>query len=86
MFLVLDRAAPASKNMNFYSVIVLLLCLGLGLVTGDTEVETSPLSQGNCPDGWVDGSFVEMGEKNITYLPALCRKFILHRMSLFQPY
>ena len=47
---------------HFYSVIVFLLCFGLGLASGDTEVETSPLSRGNCQEGWVDGSFVGMGE------------------------
>ena len=51
------------QGTNFYSVFVLLLCLGLvDLVSAVTEVETSPLSRGNCEDGWVDGSFVDMGE------------------------
>merc|ERR1719507_2393721 len=44
-----------------YSMIAVVLCLGLGISSADTEVETSPLSQGNCLDGWVDGSSVEMG-------------------------
>ena len=47
---------------KFYSLIFLLLGLGLDHVTGETEVETRLLSQGNCLDGWVDGSFVDMGE------------------------
>ena len=52
--------------MNIYSLIaVFLLCLGLDLVSADTEVETSPLSRGNCQEGWVDGSFVGMGELDI---------------------
>ena len=46
------------QRTNLYSVI---LCLGLGLASGATEVETSPLSQGDCPVGWIDGSVVGMG-------------------------
>ena len=50
--------------MNIYSLnaVLLILCLGLDLVSADTEGETSPLSRGNCQEGWVDGSFVGMGE------------------------
>ena len=47
---------------NYYSVIIVLfLCLGLDLVSGETEVEISPFSQGNCPVGWIDGELIGMG-------------------------
>ena len=48
--------------MNQYLMIVFLLCLSLGLVSADTVVKTHHLSQGDCPDGWVDGGSVDMGE------------------------
>ena len=43
--------SPLSLRMNNSNYHLLLLVPGL----------VSPLSQGACPDGWVDGTFVDMG-------------------------
>ena len=57
-WMVLRMDAWWLLRMNTWKYSIVLLIIFPVLASCD---EVSPLSQGHCPEGWVDGSFVDLG-------------------------